>query len=167
MDIFANFIYENTSSVCKSSLSSFCLKSADVASLHKKVKNDLKKAIDLLVFYRYTDTVKNFWEGHVWTNVKVFENFLSTRQCDFRKCYRTQHCILALLEKWKCAADRGKTFGALLTDLSKVFDCLDYELLIAKLIAYGFSLPALKLVHNYLHHKGNKEPMKTIFIALG
>ena len=63
MDIFANFIYKNTSSVCKSSLSSFCLKSADVASLHKKVKNDLKKTIDLLVFYRYTDTVKNFLRG--------------------------------------------------------------------------------------------------------
>ena len=38
VDIFANFIYENTSSVCKSSLSPFCLKSADMASLHKKVK---------------------------------------------------------------------------------------------------------------------------------
>ena len=44
-------------------------------------------------------------------------------------------------------------FGALLTDLSKAFDCLDYELLIAKLNAYGFSLPALKLVHDYLSNR--------------
>ena len=73
---------------------------------------------------------------------------------------------MALLEKWKCAADRGKTFGALLTDLCKVFDRLDYEVLIAKPLAYGFSLPGLKLVHNYLHHKWNKEPMKAIFVAL-
>ena len=41
-------------------------------------------------------------------------------------------------------------FGALLTDFSKAFDCLDHELLIAKLNACGFSLPALKLVHDYL-----------------
>ena len=57
---------------------------------------------------------------------------------------------MALLEKWKCAFDRGKTFGALLTDLPKTFEYLDHELLIAKLSAYGFTLPALKLVHNYL-----------------
>ena len=44
-------------------------------------------------------------------------------------------------------------FGALLTDLSKAFDCLDHELLIAKLNAYGFSLPALKLVHDYLSNR--------------
>ena len=44
-------------------------------------------------------------------------------------------------------------FGALLTDLCKAFDCLDHELLIAKLNAYGFSLPALKLVHNYLSNR--------------
>ena len=41
-------------------------------------------------------------------------------------------------------------FGALLADLSKAFDCLNHELLIAKLNAYGFSLPALKLVNDYL-----------------
>ena len=41
----------------------------------------------------------------------------------------------------------------LLTDLSKAFDCHDHELLIAKLNAYGFSLPALKLVHDYLSNR--------------
>ena len=38
--------------------------------------------------------------------------------------------------------------GALLTDLSTAFDCLDHELLIAELNAQGSSLPALKLVHD-------------------
>ena len=54
------------------------------------------------------------------------------------------------VRKWKQAVDSGQMFGALLTDLSKAFDCLHHELLIAKLNAYGFSLPALKLVHDYL-----------------
>ena len=57
------------------------------------------------------------------------------------------------VRKWKRSVDNSKMFGALLTDLSRVFDCLDHELLIAKLNAYGFSLTALKLVHNYLSNR--------------
>ena len=40
--------------------------------------------------------------------------------------------------------------GAVLTDLSKAFDCLDHELLIAKLNTYGFNRSALLFVHSYL-----------------
>ena len=58
-----------------------------------------------------------------------------------------------MLEKWKNAVDKGKVFGALLTDLSKAFDCLPHELIIAKLNAYGFNLPALKLMHSYFSHR--------------
>ena len=59
-----------------------------------------------------------------------------------------------MLEKWKKALDNKEAFGALLTDLSKSFDYLNHELLIAKLHAYGLSLSILKLVHDYLlNHK--------------
>ena len=74
-------------------------------------------------------------------------------QCVFRIGFSAQHCLLAMLEKWKSAVDKGKVFDALLTDLSKVFDCLPHELIIAKLNAYGFKLPALKLMHSYLSHR--------------
>ena len=58
-----------------------------------------------------------------------------------------------MLEKWKSAVDKGKSFDVLLTDLSKVFDCLSHDLLLAKLHAYGFSLAALKLIHSYLKNR--------------
>ena len=61
--------------------------------------------------------------------------------------------FLALLEEWKRAVDSGQMFGALLIDLSKAFYSLDHKLLIAKLNAYGFNLPALKLVHDYLSNR--------------
>ena len=79
-----------------------------------------------------------------------FDDTFSKYQYGFRKGFSTQQCLLALLEKWKRSIDRGKVFGASLTDLSKAFDCLNHDLLIAKLNAYGFNLPALRLIHNYL-----------------
>ena len=35
-------------------------------------------------------------------------------------------------------------------DLSKAFDTINHELLIAKLYAYGFSKDALKLINSYM-----------------
>ena len=58
----------------------------------------------------------------------------------FSKSISTQHCFLNLSEKWKNSVDKGKSFEASLTDLSKAFDCLDHELFTAKLNAYGFTL---------------------------
>ena len=84
---------------------------------------------------------------------KFVEPLLSKYQCGFRKGYNTQYCLLAMLEKWKSSVDKGSSFGALLTDLSKAFDCLSHKLLIAKLHAYGFSLNALRLVHSYLTNR--------------
>ena len=70
-----------------------------------------------------------------------------------------------MLEKWKSSVDKGKAFGILLTDLSKGFDCLSHELIIAKLHAYGFSLSALKLMKVF-SQKGNKELKSTRLIVL-
>ena len=80
------------------------------------------------------------------------ENYFWKFQCGFRKGYST-HCHIVLIETWKSATDKGKSFGALLTDLSKAFDCLPHKLLIAKLHAYGFRLAALRLVRSYVSNR--------------
>ena len=59
------------------------------------------------------------------------DKFLSKYQCGFRKGYNAQNRLLALIEKWKKAVDNGSVFGVLLTNLSKAFDCLPHDLIIA------------------------------------
>ena len=83
---------------------------------------------------------------------QFFNNIFLKYQCGFRKSFSTQQCLLTM-KRGKKSFDNGKAFGALLTDLSKTFNCLDHELLIAKLNAYGFSLTALKLIHDYLSNR--------------
>ena len=68
-----------------------------------------------------------------------------------------------MLDKWKHAVDNKKVSGTLLTDLSKAFDCICHDLLIAKLNAYGLSLPALKLVHNYLQNRKQRTKNGTAY----
>ena len=80
-----------------------------------------------------------------------FKDIFSKRHLGFRKGFNTEQCLLPLLGKWKNVVHKDKIFGALLTDLSKAYhDYLNHELLIAKLDAYNFALPTLKLIHNYL-----------------
>ena len=45
-----------------------------------------------------------------------------------------------------------KVAGAILTDLSKAFDCLSHDLLIAKLDAYGIDKSALKFIYDYYNN---------------
>ena len=75
---------------------------------------------------------------------------LSLYLCGFRKGMSSQHCLLLLVEKWRRSLDKSGKCGVLLTDLSKAFDCLVHDLLIAKLNAYGYDYLSLKLIYSYL-----------------
>ena len=94
------------------------------------------------------------FEKCIYNQLSIFfEKVLSKYQCGFRKGFSAQYCLLKLLEQWKESADQGLVFGALLTDLSKVFDCLSHELLIAKLSAYGMEDSAVRFVSDYLTNR--------------
>ena len=63
-----------------------------------------------------------------------------------------------MIEKARKILYTGGTFGTLLTDLSKAFDCMTHDLLIAKLHALNFDMNALNLIFNYL--TGRKQRVK-------
>ena len=53
--------------------------------------------------------------------------------------YSKQQCgLLVIIEKWEKAVDKGELDGALLTNLSKAFNYITHDMLIAKVTAHGF-----------------------------
>ena len=76
--------------------------------------------------------------------------FLSPYLFGYRKGHSTEQCLMVMIEMWRKALDEKQVVGAVLTDLSKAFDCLPHDLMIAKLHAYGFDKSALNFIHSYL-----------------
>ena len=70
--------------------------------------------------------------------------------------FSTEYCHIVMFETWKKAIDQGKFAGAILTDLSKAFDYLNHELLIAKLEAYGFDKESLTYGYSCLLTRKHK-----------
>ena len=98
--------------------------------------------------------ISNSHERYMYKQMSDYlGNFFSKFQCGFRQGIITQQCLLAMIEKWTKCIDKGKTFGALLTDLLRVFPCLPHDLIIAKLNGHGFSLSVSKLIHNFLPYR--------------
>ena len=64
-----------------------------------------------------------------------------------------------MLEKFKEVLDKGDSVSAIFIVLSKAFDTLNHDLLIAKREAYGFSAKSFCYMHSYL----NKQLQNTIF----
>ena len=70
-----------------------------------------------------------------------------------KKGYSKQQALLPLIDKWKKDLDDKGYRGAVLMDLSRAFDTLNHNLLIAKLNAYGFKHNALTLIYSYFTNR--------------
>ena len=80
-------------------------------------------------------------------------NFLDINADFVREGFNTQNAFLSMAEKMLLARDKKEVCGAILTDLSKAFDCISHDLLIAKLNAYRFDRNALNVIQNYLFRR--------------
>ena len=132
------------------------LKYADVIPIHKEKETTMKKnyrPVSLLPI------LSKIYEGKMYDSIfSYIEQFLSPYLFGYRKGHSTQQCLLVMIETWRKALDDKKVAGAILTDLSKAFDCLSHELMIAKLDAYGFEKSAIIFIYDYL--KNRKQRIK-------
>ena len=71
----------------------------------------------------------------------------------YQKGHSSQHLLTAVFKKRKKNLDKRGECGALFVDSSKVFDCLQHDLLLAKLNALGFDYKSLKLGSSFLSNR--------------
>ena len=132
------------------------LKYADITPIFKKDdKTDKTNYRPISILPNLSKIYERFMQNQMYP---YLNQIFSKYQCGFRKGYNAQHCLMAMIEKWRKFLDIGSHTGALLTDPSKAFDCIDHELLTAKLHTYGFDNDALKFIYSYL--KGRKQRTK-------
>ena len=138
------------------------LKAGEVSSLFKSLDAFIKKNYRPVTV---SSSVSKIYERVLESQIKSHAlGFLSPLLCGFwGGGYGTQHALLRLIEICKGTLDKGGVAGALLMDLSKAFDCLNHEHLIANLSAYGFSLSALRLIHSYLTERKQRVKMNGSF----
>ena len=112
------------------------LKLADITPVFKKKdSNNVKNYRPVSVLPVMSKVFERIMEKKI---AAYMEEFMSPYLCGFRKGFSTQHALIALIEKWKSSLDQKGYAGSILMDLSKAFDTIDYDLLLAKLHAYGF-----------------------------
>ena len=155
MDIMSNIFHDNVNKCFSESFFPDDWKRAEVIPVFKEdIKKDSK---NLKEIYRPVGILYNLskiYETCLYNELSsYFEDIFSDYQFGFRKGISTQQCLIILIETWKKHIDNKESFGALLTDLSKAFDCVNHELLTAKLHAYWLDNSSLRLIYSYLNNR--------------
>ena len=76
--------------------------------------------------------------------------------CGYEKSSSCQYALLSFIGKSKMSLHKKEYARAVLMDLWKAFDTINYVLIIAKLHVYGFSKNSLKLLQSYMSDRWKK-----------
>ena len=137
------------------------LKAVDVSSVYKSSESICK------VNYRPISVATAMSKIFERLMAKQINSFVTTKisnlLCDFRKGHNVQHALIQLIETIHKTLDKKGVAGMILMDLSKAFDCMPHDLLIAKLKAYGFGLQGLRLIANYLSDRKQRVKVGSTF----
>ena len=91
-----------------------------------------------------------------------FSSILSPFLSAYKRGYSCEAVLLRLIEVWRNALDNKCVVGAVSMDLSKAFDMIPHDLLLAKLAAYGVAPVSLPLLHSYLRDRSQRVRIEDI-----
>ena len=137
------------------------LKLADIHPIYKKEsRNSAKNYRPVSVLPYASKLYERILKEQIDPSMNIF---LSNKLCGYRKGFSAQHALITMIEKWRKSIDKGGFAGSILMDLSKAFDCMNHELLIAKMNAYGFSKKALITIQSYLQSRWQRVKVDNSF----
>ena len=137
------------------------MKKVDIVPIHKKKsKFDIENYRPVSILPVLSKIFERCMSDQMYSYLNQIR---SKHQCGFRQGHRTQRSLLLIVEKLKKGLENSGIGGILLTDLSKAFDCLKHDLLIAKLAAYGFDQPSLCFIFSYLSDRTQRTKVNNTY----
>ena len=108
---------------------------ANISSVHKKDeatdKENYRPLSVLSLFLKIVEKV-------IYDQLsRYLEKFLNILLCGFRKAHSSQYALLKLLQAWQEELDKSDFVETILMYLSKTYDYLPRDLLVAKFEAYS------------------------------
>ena len=137
------------------------LKLANIRAVHKKDKPKDKENYRLV---SVLPLLSKCFERLIHDQLNEYlDQYLNSLLCGFRKAHSTQHALFRLLQEWQNELDKSGFVGTILMDLSKAYDCLPHDLLIAKFEAYGIGKSGLNLLLNYLSNRKQRTKVNSSY----
>ena len=99
-----------------------------------EIKNEIKNYRPVSILNWFSKIYEKFLNKQL---LPFVNRFLSKLVSAHRSGYSTNYILIRLIEIWRHTLDNNLFAGAVLMDLSKAFNCIPHDLLIAKLHAYG------------------------------
>ena len=139
----------------------FALKYSEVSPVYKK---DNKLSIKNYRPISILPVLSKVYERVIFDQLNsYFSTIFSPHLCGFRKGHSTQHALLRMSREWLECLDSSGIVGTVLMDLSKAFDSLNHDLLIAKLAAYGVDLRSCRFIKSYLSNRFQRTKIDSFF----
>ena len=137
------------------------LKLANIMPVHKKDETTDKEN------YRPVSVLPLFskiFEKVIYDQLSQYlEKYLNSLLCGFRKAHSSQHALFKLLQAWQEELDKSGFVGIILMDVSKAYDSVPHDLLVAKFEACGIDKNRLNLIHNYLTNRKQRTKISSSY----